>query len=163
MLVSGSVDVDFFSLGANLVAIFWHFSPHPLAERMEMGRSHYEYWWSFTLQLQVFLIFWVKVLLVELKHTSRILTRKGTRCDCRKLKIRTIRKFMWVRSHVSIWKDSNSNKIHSLKLTANAPENRPKPKRKGSSSNHHFSQTKVSGRVLIILCSYFFNEAKTLP
>ena len=29
--------------------------------------------------------------------------------------------------------------IHSLKLTANAPENRPKPKRKRSYSNHPFS------------------------
>ena len=39
--------------------------------------------------------------------------------------------------------------LHSLKLTANAPENRPKPKRKGSYSNHPSSGAKmlVSGRV----------------
>ena len=33
----------------------------------------------------------------------------------------------------------HKNQLPSLKLTANAPENRPKPKRKGSSSNYHFS------------------------
>ena len=39
--------------------------------------------------------------------------------------------------------------VPSLKLTAKAPENRPKPKRKGSSSNHQFSGAMlVSGRVI---------------
>ena len=39
--------------------------------------------------------------------------------------------------------------IHSLKLTAKAPENSPGPKRKQSYSNHPFSGAKmlVSGRV----------------
>ena len=46
-----------------------------------------------------------------------------------------------------------NHQLHSLKLTAKAPENRPKPKRKGLYSNHPFSGAKmlVSGRVTISL------------
>ena len=48
---------------------------------------------------------------------------------------------------------------YSLKLTANAPENRPGPKRKRSYSNHPFSGAMlVSGRVLInpYITGYYF-------
>ena len=44
----------------------------------------------------------------------------------------------------------SQHQLHSLRLTAKAPENRPKPKRKRSSSNHPFSGVNsllVSGRV----------------
>ena len=39
-----------------------------------------------------------------------------------------------------------THQVHSLKLTANAPENRSKPKRKGLFSNHPFSGAYVSFR-----------------
>ena len=47
-----------------------------------------------------------------------------------------------------------------LKLTANAPENRPKPTRKGSYSNHPFSGAKmlVSGRVCCQTLSFTTKE-----
>ena len=45
--------------------------------------------------------------------------------------------------------------VPSLKLTAKAPENRPSPKRKGSSPNHHFSGAMlVLGSVAVQLMSY---------
>ena len=56
--------------------------------------------------------------------------------------------------------------LHSVKLTANAPENRPKPKRNRSYSNHPFSGANlllVSGRVKWFFRSSPFFFVKTRP
>ena len=56
--------------------------------------------------------------------------------------------------------------LHSVKLTANAPENRPKPKRNRSYSNHPFSGANlllVSGRVKWLGSSpFFFRQNKAI-
>ena len=55
-------------------------------------------------------------------------------------------------TNTQIERKLHSPKLHSLKLTAKAPENRPKPNRKRSSSNHPFSGAKMLnfGRVLYV-------------
>ena len=58
----------------------------------------------------------------------------------------------WLKPHLA-WMskardESSPHKLHSLKLTAKTPENRPGPKRKGSCSNHPFPDAMlVFGRV----------------
>ena len=52
-----------------------------------------------------------------------------------------------------VGEDGVVGNLSSLKLTANAPENRPGPNRKGLYSNHPFSGANmlVSGRVLLLM------------
>ena len=60
---------------------------------------------------------------------------------------------------------------NSLKLTAKAPENRPKPNRKGSSSNHPFSGANCSfqggypfifGHFVGVVCPFITGEGAHL-
>ena len=143
----------------NLVAIFWHFFPAPTCRKNGNGKKAISRVFEglvefYTATASVFDFLGQGAssrakAYIQDPHQKR--HKHGATVGSSRFE--NYRKFMWVLpSHVSIWKDSNSNKIHSLKLTASLPLKigRLTQKERRKSSNHHFSQTKVSGRVLII-------------